>query len=580
MAATDPVSKTVACTFDIPFEDFEFSLDAGNLGNPFDFAGLGSLIAGVIDAIIEALLTAIEPYLMILDGRILDLIDWINNILSDVFGFFETLFMEKIVIPLFSKLKLYIPPFDIEILPGLTVSLPEYDPGIPEVDGLPHKSNLQWLAMVGEFIQLLIGLLLLPFKLIYELIMYIINNLSFPGGIEDLLKKIWKALVPSLGFSPGTPSYDAMRIMGECLMDNVGDVIPPIFPEGGLESNQDAPFFVQELFTNTNIEDEFVFPSAQSTGNLRIQFDGTDCVINKAYISSGDAGVFSFQMVPENQVLDSGDPQIDIPISRLIPFDPLVRKEVTVIVQFATDTGGGAKSFTISTNNLNSAKILEKYVKQLGGKWDEDVMMFGIRDDTGPQVTNNWRDILGVVVKTGTTRTIIAAQGTTRPGSFRMISTTSPPTTEHPAGITPWIPTIMALGYHEDIWGWGGHLTGAKRQQPAGQAKFNLGVKPHHFWVDTDRDGKQKREPTKTGYEDLNWHTTAPQSFPNNPPTIGRWSYGCQVTRNSVLFYSMMDLIANNVPGYASRQYSYMMFKKTDVQDLWDLLVSEFAITF
>jgi hypothetical protein len=580
MAATDPISKTVACTFDIPYEEFEFSLDGGNLGNPFNFAGLGSLIAGVIDAIIEALLTAVDPYLMILEGKILDLLDWINNILSDVYGFFETIFREKVMNPLFSKLKVYVPPFDIEILPNLKITLPEYDPGIPQEDGKPHKFNLQWLAMVEEFISLLIGLLLLPFKLIYEIIMYIINNLSFPGGILDLMKKIWQALLPSMGFTPGTPSYDSVRIMGDCLMENVGEVIPPIFPSGGLESNQEVPFTVLELFTNTPIEKSFIFPATQSSGTIRIKYEGTECVINKAYISSGDEGVFSFEMTPINRVLNENNPHIDIPITRLIPYDALERKEVTIIIQFATETGGGAKNFTVATTEITAATLLKKYVTQLGGVWDEDVMMFGIRNDTGPQVTNDWRDILGVVVKTGSTRTVIAAQGTTRPGYFRMTSNTSPPTDDNPNGITPWIPTIMAFGYHEEIWAWGGHLTGEKRQYPVGQAKYDLGVKPHRFWIDTDRNGIQKREPTKTGYNDLNWHTTAPASSFNNPPKIGRWSYGCQVVRNSATFYSMMDLIANNVPNYSTRKYSYMLFKKSDVQDLWDLLVTQFGINF
>ena len=151
--ADDPISATVACQFGLP--TFEF--DGGNLGG-LDDPGMMSLIAGFFAAILSAILSALAlPLTYILDGNLPKLMDFINTLITDFDQFIIDIFNDKIVAPFTNELKIFVPPFPIDI--GVAViEIPAVNPDIDYGGTGPDASNPQWIEQVFGFIEFLTGL--------------------------------------------------------------------------------------------------------------------------------------------------------------------------------------------------------------------------------------------------------------------------------------------------------------------------------------------------------------------------------------------------------------------------------------
>ena len=263
--ADDPISATVACQFGLP--TFEF--DGGNLGG-LDDPGMMSLIAGFFAAILSAILSALAlPLTYILDGNLPKLMDFINTLITDFDQFIIDIFNDKIVAPFTNELKIFVPPFPIDI--GVAViEIPAVNPDIDYGGTGPDASNPQWIEQVFGFIEFLTGLLLFPLNLIIEALLFLMENLALPPIGQPFLEKIWSLLIPSFGFVPGTGQYDAIESFGNCFIDQVLGIIPDVFQEEHPKpASLPLPFVITWKENNQAVVDgDVAYLSDQISNNL------------------------------------------------------------------------------------------------------------------------------------------------------------------------------------------------------------------------------------------------------------------------------------------------------------------------
>lgn len=584
---TEGIGKTCACIFGIDFEDFEFG--EGNLGG-IEFPGIASLVGAVIEAFVEALLSFAEPVLMILDAKILDLLDWISNALSDPIAFLAEIIKMKIIDPIMEKLNIWLPPFSIEI-PGF----PAFDIPMINADLESEWNTPQWVAMVEGFISFLTGLILLPVYAIIKVFESIVNELSIPEIGQPLLEKIWDSIIPSFGFVPNTSQYDAVSTFGICFLDELSQFIPPPFPSGGGGGGsvpQSDQIIVTDLTANVIVSGggTVFFNKAAATKQIKIRRSGAQTVeIAEIKVQAGATGQIHYTFASGAVTLNDDQPEITLPLT-YDGYSPEGPETANIVITIGE--GEETKVFTFQAQSFekNTLDLLKRAIIDTANKnedaWHPEVNIFGIRREHS--AVNTFQDMLGIAIKSSNTNdwVIKAYKGTTRPGQkYRDLQ--APPAK---AGVEN-----IKVGHYPNVWSVGNHTPGSTSafwQFPAFVMKS-----PGTFMVFCDGKKNGKPDP-KVGYkkviDSLNGHR-ADNGYTGSPgEVIGGWSAGCQVWNVRTEFEEVMDLVMSSdtytsstpavkwKPGNkgttAGSYFNYTLMLKDNVEDLWNALNDQFNL--
>lgn len=564
-AITETVGDCVICQFGLDPEGFEFGV--GNLAGP-EFPGIANLIASVIVAFIEALLTFADPVLYILDAKIVDLLDWIGTATSDPIQFLGQIIQEKIIDPIVSKLQVWLPPFTIELEGFPAIEVDESNPDLREEWDTP-----QWVAQIDGFVGFLIALIKLPVNIILEVFASIVNELTIPTIGQPLLEKVWEAIVPSFGFPPGSPMEESVTTFGICFLDKLTSFIPPPFPSEGGQSPPQADNLIEvSVVGGPTISGKGIvyFNKVAETKQIKIKrTTSEDVEITEIKAQSGAGGQIHFTFNGSPIELTDDVPEVTVPLT-YDGFNPTGPEIGNMIIKIGEDEDTKVFTFQAQSYEKSLIDMLKDEIEAAGGEWHPEINIFGIRREHSS--VNTFQDIIGVAAySTGTNQfNIYAWKATTRPG--RPFTVQYADTAAGCSNIYP--------GHYSNIWAVWTHTppatpAGSKNQFPALVQKF-----PGKFkvFLDKDKNGKPKPNYIKFETQSLNCHRADPNYVGNSSEQIGRWSAGCQVFQIKseheefmrILMSSQMFTNGGLAFSPNETKFNYTLFLKEKVPELWD----------
>lgn len=230
--------------------------------------------------------------------------------------------------------------------------------------------------------------------------------------------------------------------------------------------------------------------------------------------------------------------------------------------------GGGLMDKVISKVNQKSrstVEILQQLYAERGGKWHEEVNIFGIRVSENP-LSDKFNDYIGIAFLDHPTQTWQwrLYKGTTDPGRQWIQSSVN-----GGSGAS-----FMGLGWQPDIWVVGAHK-GRKHENGyqfvVDPALIALGAKQRVF-RDRNQTGKQEDEKEFTAWEDLNCHCASFSYTGKDSELVGPWSAGCQVIQSRKDWNEFIGYIVNSQKYKADpkSRWSYMLFSREQMpQDFW-----------
>lgn len=581
MAANDPVSKCVACQFNIEPADFNFapaipgdpSSPSGALPPP-TAPGFASIIKALIDAFIAAV-TFLIAIVDLLINNIIDFIDWVNTLLSDPIQFMLDLFDLIILQPFTNALQVDIPPFDIELkIFGSTVSVP-----VPAVSGAspppvpgtpsPTSSNPNWATQIPGYMKLLIGLLTFPFDVLMALVDEL-TKFNMPAVNQEFLERIWDAILPSMGFAPGTEAFESVSKVGMCVVEQLLPLVPPSFPPNGFSPGAAPISVIDSLPATTLIHDESSVSMNNVTAPPR-QFQVTKANSGTHTVETMITGATShFVLTAPPLSLTNAQPS-GVFFIQLLTNDPTTSHEISVTIK-VTDPANEVTvfKFKVTSNEKSLLQMLQEGYEKFGGTWDPEFNIWAVRRRVGQTYSDQFEDAIGLSYFLSGTWQHYVVKGTTKPGVYWANS------------LTPG-PQVLKPMFQKDIWRKRNHY----QQFPAlVAANYTTGPVEDRAigvtvaFVDGGKKCKQRpqdRVITATN-QVIDLHTTAQGANQSGPtPTIvGRWSAGCTVIQNISEFYTMMFAIFNN---YAERRaYSYMLFTDTQVPQLDAKVTNDYGV--
>jgi len=583
MAANEPISKTVACIFDV--EEALFDFDLGNLSGP-ELPGIASMIKVMFDAIIDLLLYALEPLKFILNGDIPGLTNWLIPYSTGFIGAMYDLFMNKIWKKFELGLKVNLPPFSID-LGIISIPLPGIDTGLPSPPG--------WIFQIPNYILFLIGLLIFPFKIIYEIILGLLQ-FEFPAINFDFFKKIWDLIAAGLGL-PFNAKVPILKF-GNCMLNQLLGIVPEGIPSTSVSTDSPIPLSWKNMFnsyptpegddTSVVSKDKLNFKlNSNPSGELYLegQYTGTDVDIKKkdAFIEGPDKLSFTIEHIEPSPggfpVSINSLPLFQKAVLKLkclsLPTDP--PKTATLVLK---DTDDNVTRFPLVTRSNSIYDLLLENYRLKGGEWDPGINLFGIRNKN--ERTNVWEDILGVAYYDLATDKWRCkwTRGTTRPGAPRNLNSTEAPGDEKSQNTAKGEADYYYYDFfHKDLFVPGQHGSsqpGKFYNNPAlvtnNSTAESMGWREKNGVKSGIYSAKTKLDPQY--YRTMNFHTSAPYvsiGVPANGPApteINNKSWGCQVVQYHKNFTEMMDIIL----GHPKPYYHYMLFLRDSVQELWDLL--------
>lgn len=598
---TESIGNTCSCIFDIPIEDFEFG-DIGNLGG-IDLPGIANLIGSVIEAFVEALLSFAEPVLMILDAKILDLLDWIANALSDPIAFLANIIKIKIIDPIVSKLNVWLPPFSIDI-PGFpSFPLPEINPDL----GVDWNTP-QWLEMIPQFLEFLLGLILLPVKVIIGAFESITSNLEIPDIGAPLLKKIWDGITISFGFPFGSSQFGSVSKFGICFLDELSAFIPPPFPEGGGgQSIPQAGNLIQVFSVDDNNKEIepagfLYFNKAAGTKQIRIRVRAleNEAEITEIKVQAGASGQVHYTVPNTEVTLGLMTPEITIPVT-YDGVNPTGPEIANVIIKIGEEDDTKVFTFQVQSYEKNLVDMVKAAIIEVGGPdaWHEEVNLFAIRYDNS--VTNTFRDMLCLAIKSaGSGEWLVKAyKGTTQPGGL--------------PGQTQWPRAKQAAsgsgsdfilpGHYPNVWKIGTHTSGSDPAKWQWPAFFQQSPGIFNCFFDKNLSGSPDNvtgatppvNPSGPVNNSLNGHRADPHYTGAPGELVGNWSAGCQVWNVKSDQLEVMELVMNSIhytsdtpavqrpptsptQQFSGSRYNYTLLLRNQYQALWDALNEEFHL--
>jgi hypothetical protein len=594
MAANEPISKTVACIFDI--EEALFEYDDGNLGNP-ELPGIASMIKVMFDVIIDLLLYALEPLKFILNGDIPGLTNWLIPYSTGFIGAMYDLFMNKIWKKFELGLKVNLPPFSID-LGIISIPLPGINTGNPNPPG--------WVYQIPNYILFLLGILLFPFKIIYEIITGLLQ-FEFPAINFEFFKKIWEAILPGLGL-PVTAKFPLIKF-GNCMLNQLLGIVPEGIPDTSVTPDSPIPLDWKNMYNSYPTPDGDDTPLAHKD---KINFKLNSNPSGEIYIEGTYTGTdVEIKSQKKKGVIIEGPDKLFFSVEHIAPAPggfpvtinslPLFQKAVLKLKCTASptdpprkaslilrDTDDNITKFSLITRGNTIYDLLQDGYKSKGGEWDPEVNLFGIRYEN--KRTNIWEDILGVAYFESGVWKCKWARGTTRPGSPRNMTVAQAAA----AGIPDRHDAAKGFAdyyYHDnfnkDLFTKGKHggkgnfynspaLVCDGYSDPGGLAKSDGAS-----WRDpanSEKDGIfDTKKPFGKYYDTCNFHTTAVYPDDDQPPsdgpatkTIGDYSFGCQVVQYVKNYTRMMDILLSYFS--TGKRYGYMLFLRDSVPELWEKL--------
>lgn len=561
---TETVGDCLICQFGLdPNLDFEFG--EGNLSGP-EFPGLANLLFSAIVAFVEALLTFADPVLFILDGKIVDLLDWIGTATSDPIAFLGEIIQAKIIDPIVGKLELWLPPFTIEIDGFPPFEIPESNSDLKAEWDVP-----QWNAQVPGFIDFLIGIILLPVNIILEVFASIVNEFTIPSIGQPMFEKIWSSIVLSFGFPIDSPMNESVTTFGICFLDKLTSFVPPPFPDGGGQSFPQADTLIEVSVVNGPVipgKGTVFFNKVTETKQIKIRkITSEDVEITEIKAQAGTSGEVHYTFNGPAIELDNDHPEVIVPLV-YDGFNPTGPEIGNMLIKIGEDEDTKVFSFQAQSYEKSLVDLIRLGIIQSGGEWHPEVNIFGIRKEHAS--VDTFQDILGAAIYSpGSDQFIVYAyKGTTRPG--RAPTVLYADTKDGVSNIYP--------GFYKEVWEVESHTPGnGNNQFPALVQKF-----PGIFkvFLDKDKNGKPKAGYTKSEDNSLNCHR-AQISYTGSPSeTIGNWSAGCQVfqVKSEHEFFMSRIMASDMYAASTDAKFNYTLFLRDEYPEIWDAVNEEFNL--
>lgn len=574
MAANDPVSKCIACQFDIAPGDFNFgpaipgspSSPPGYLPPP-DAPGLASLVQALIEAFIEAMLYLVSIVEKLI-SNIPDFIDWVNTLLSDPVQFMINLFELYVLDPFISKLQVDIPAFDLTLkIFGNDVNVPVPASENTSVTGplAPTMDNPNWTSQIPGFFQLMQGMLTFPFDILMAIIEELVNFTLPPIG-QELIERVWDALLPSMGFTPGTEAFEATSKLGMCVIEQLVPLVPPAFPPNGYAPGA-APTVVIDSGPATQLtHDESIVDFQDGTASPK-QFQVSKSNSGDHLVEVSISGATShFVLTAPPLTLTNAAPNGAFFI-QLVTNDPSTSHQIQVIVK-VTDPANEVTVFKFKAVNHPKSllELVQEGYAKFGGEWDAEFNIWAIRRRVGQTYSDQFEDVVGLTYYDAGTWFHLVKRGTTKPGVYWV--------NQYPQG-----PQVLRPMFHKNIWRKRNHYSQFPSLVAANYSPSQV-LEPTVAFVDGSKTCKQRPSDRVVTLRNqvINLHTTAAGANRTGPfpSTIGRWSAGCTVVQKIEEYYEMMDAIFGL---YAERYaYSYMLFTDKQVPELNSKVIEEYGI--